>query len=302
MEKEHDLAKWLAGEMTGDELREFEKSEGFATYQRIAAHSERLQLPDFDTSDMLQRITSREKKTAPVVRPLWRRAGWQIAAILVIGLGIWLGLPNEKPTVYVADAGMQKSFRLPDGSEVTLNAGSEASYLKGDWDDNREVSLTGEAFFHVAKGRKFEVHTDQGTVTVLGTQFDVRSRGQRFEVECFEGRVDVKTPTSHTIITKGQIVAFEKGQPLEVAPQSSAQPSWMHGELAFRAENLDQVVAELQRHFNIRIDLRSNAATERFTGVVPGDDPLVALHLIARTYKLQIRQASAKAFILDAME
>lgn len=302
MEKEHDLAKWLAGEMTADEQREFEKSEGYATYHRIAAHAERLQLPEFDGSDILRNITAREKKSANVVRPLWRQTWLQVAAVLVIGLGLWFGWKEEKPITHTTRYAMQQHFLLPDGSAVTLNAGSTASFQKGDWEDNRRVDLEGEAFFHVAKGKKFEVHTEQGTVTVLGTQFDVRSRGTRFEVECFEGKVDVKTPNARKVITKGQIVAFEKGKPLDIAPESASQPGWMRGELAFRAENLDQIVAELQRHFDIRIDLRSGIPADRFTGIVPGDDPLVALHLIARTYKLQIRQPSAKAFILDAME
>lgn len=303
MEKEQDLAKWLAGEMSADELREFEKSDGYRTYQRIAAHTQRLQVPEFDDTGLLRSITSREKKSATPVRPLWRQTWLQIAAVLVIGLGLWFGLEKkEEPMVYVAEAATRHQFALPDGSEVTLNSESEASFDKADWDDNRRVELKGEAFFHVAKGKKFEVYTNQGTVTVLGTQFDVRSRGNRFEVECFEGRVDVKTAAAHTVITKGQVVAFENGKALSVQPQASAQPGWMQGELTFRAESLNQIVAELQRHFNIRIDVRSNAPADRFTGVVPGDDPLVALHLIARTYKLQIRQTSAKAFLLDAME
>lgn len=302
MEREHDLARWLAGEMNKEELQAFEKSDGFATYQKIAEHTKRFQAPEFNGDAVLAAVLSHPKKKQAKVVPLYVKNILRIAAVLVIGLGLWFSTREDKVAAYVADAGKQTSFQLPDASEVTLNSGSEASFTEDDWSDERKVELKGEAFFRVAKGKKFEVCTNQGTVTVLGTQFNVRARANRFEVECFEGKVDVKSGDNHTIITKGQVVAFEKGKAVAIMPQAGARPGWMQGELVFRAETLEQIASELERHFGIKIDIPAQASKERFTGVMPGDDPLIALHVIGRTYKLDIRQKSAKTFILDAME
>lgn len=301
MEKEKDLARWLAGEMDENELREFRKTEGFATYEKIAEASARLRAPEFDGESVLKEITSRPKKAVRVV-PLYRKAWFRAAAVVAIGLGIWTGIPKTEEACVVADAGITKNIVLPDASEVVLNAGSKITYLKKGWEGSREVSLDGEAFFHVSKGQKFEVVTDQGTVAVLGTQFNVRDRGDRFEVDCFEGKVKVTYNKTETILTRGQTVAFENGKAIAVTAQTGHRPGWMQKELVFRSETLPAVAAELERHFGLRINLPSGYAAERYNGTIPGDDPLIALHLIARTYQLGITQDSGKEFTLKAGE
>lgn len=301
MEKERDLARWLAGEMDENELREFRKTEGFATYDRIAKASAQLRAPGFDGEAALRNITSRPKKAARVV-PLYRKAWFRVAAVVAIGLGIWTGIPKTEEACITADAGMTRNIVLPDASRVTLNSGSRITYLKKGWDGSREVSLDGEAFFHVSKGQRFEVVTDQGTVAVLGTQFNVRDRGGRFEVDCYEGKVKVAYGKTETILTQGQTAAFENGKAMTVRTQNGGQPGWMQNELVFRSETLPAVAAELERHFGLKINLPSGYAAERYNGTIPGDDPLIALHLIARTYQLDISQDSGKEFTLKAGE
>ena len=80
---------------------------------------------------------------------------------------------------------------MPDGSSVNLNAGSELEYTSFNWKKNRVLSLGGEAFFKVKKGKTFTVITKEGNVKVLGTQFKVKSREKLYEVTCFEGKVQV---------------------------------------------------------------------------------------------------------------
>ena len=64
---------------------------------------------------------------------------------------------------------------LPDGSSVLLNRHSSLSYPKRFKSDNREVQLTGEAYFEVSKDQKhpFIVQTEHINVQVLGTHFNV---------------------------------------------------------------------------------------------------------------------------------
>ncbi|AWI25743.1 FecR family protein [Flavobacterium pallidum] len=297
MKKEHDLAKWLAGEMTEQERVDFEKTPEFSSYDKIARFSQLLEAPDFDSDKMYNSIISREKKQTKVI-PLYRKnLLLKIAAVLVIGLGIWFAMPdtNEENHQELAVAGKTSIFQLPDHSEVTLNAGSDAAYQSGNWDKNREISLHGEAFFKVAKGKTFDVLTDCGKVTVVGTQFNVKSRGNRFEVTCFEGKVRVQCADNVIFITKGQKVAFENGAAIPSKFMESDRPSWMDRQMEFTSENLQGVVAEMKRQYNINIDVVAVDKTKNqaFTGVMPADKLEVALEIVSRTFGIHVKKTES---------
>lgn len=297
MKKEHDLAKWLAGEMTVEERVDFEKSPEFASYEKIARYSLQLEAPDFNSEKMYENVISREKKQ-PKLIPLYRRNYFlRIAAVLVIGLGLWFALPGKDATVtkVLADAGKTSVFTLPDASEVVLNAGSDADYISEEWSVHRKINLHGEAFFKVAKGKTFDVITDGGKVTVVGTQFNVKSRGNRFEVTCFEGKVRVQSGENVAFITKGQKVAFENGKAIPSTFMETARPTWMDKQMEFTSENLQGVVAEMKRQYNINIDVVSADKTKNlaFTGVMPADKLEVALEIVSRTFGIHVKKTQS---------
>ncbi len=297
MKKEHDLAKWLAGEMTIAERADFEKSPEFSSYDKIARYSLNLEAPDFNSEKMYEAVISRKKKEAKVI-PFYRKTYFlRIAAVLIIGLGLWFALPEKDAAVtkVLADAGKTTVFTLPDASEVVLNAGSEADYIGTEWSENRKINLRGEAFFKVAKGKTFDVVTDGGMVTVVGTQFNVKSRGNRFEVICFEGKVKVQCAENITLITKGQKVAFENGKVIPSAFIEAERPSWMDRQMEFTAENLQGVVAEMKRQYNINIDVVAAEKTRNlaFTGVMPADKLEVALEIVSRTFGIHVKKTDS---------
>jgi len=295
MKEEHDLAKWLAGEMSGAELEAFENSPEYATYVRIKEHSSQLQPPGFDQKAMYDRIISHQKKLPKVV-PLYKTL-FRVAAILVAALGLFFLARNMMPVTESAANGQTNTFLLPDHSEVVLNAGSEIEYKKWGWNSNRTLQLTGEAYFKVAKGQKFEVHTSLGTVTVLGTQFDVKARDNRFDVVCYEGRVGVEYGNSKTVITQGQGVSFVDGQPVDVPSDNASQPHWLNNKLVFNKERLPAIIAELNRQYDISIALASAPSTKLFTGVLPSKNLDEALKIICSTYHLKPVQQNRKVIL-----
>ena len=103
---------------------------------------------------------------------------------------------------YSTAYGMTKNILLEDGSEVTLNANSTLKVPKALADiDVREVWLTGEAFFSIAKRPghvKFSVHTDNLDVEVLGTKFNVSNRHGKTEVVLNEGSVKLTSDVNNT--------------------------------------------------------------------------------------------------------
>lgn len=288
MEKEHNLAKWLDGNMTGSELEAFERSPEFSSYQKIASYSTQLRAPEVDSQEMYRKVIETPKEKAVIaMRPNWLL---RIAAILVIGLGLFFATAPMVTSTETAQNGQQQIFELPDNSQVTLNSGSEITYKKWRWDDNRTLELQGEAFFKVAKGKTFDVHTELGTVTVVGTQFNVKSRGKRFEVACFEGKVRVDNGTEKVLLTKGQSVAFDNGQPLEPVACNGQIPSWMNDELTFSAESFESVVAELERQYNIRITTENISVSQKFTGTLPAGNLETALQIISSAYNLKTKK------------
>ena len=82
-------------------------------------------------------------------------------------------------------------LQLPDKSVVSIKEKSTLSYKPFWWKLNRKINLTGEAFFTVEKGSKFEVVSNKGKTTVLGTQFTVFTRNNDYLVTCISGKVQV---------------------------------------------------------------------------------------------------------------
>lgn len=289
MENDNQLARWLAGEMSGQELEALENSPEYPTLLKIRENFSRLQKPKFDSDAILQQVL-RHKKNAANVIPIYRRIWVPIAAMVVILLG--LAMTFLTPKSETAKFGERHAFVLPDKSEVILNSGSTVSYRSWNWSGNREISLDGEAYFKVAKGKTFVVETDLGTVTVLGTQFNVKARENRFDVVCYEGRVRVGHQSQVVVLTPGQYISFVKGSKSHVETVIVDRPQWLEHEMLFSKENLSGVIAEIERQYNV--DIRASMHSEQlFSGSLPGNNLDAALQILSVTYHLDIdRNAS----------
>jgi transmembrane sensor len=297
MKKNRLLAKWLNNDLSPDELAEFEASPDFEKYQKIKNYTDHLALDDWDENAMLSTILS-QKKVAPKVVPLHKKWIFRAAAIFVLALGITFAMKTFMFQTQTADFGEKITFSLPDNSEVVLNSGSEIRYKKWNWDNNRRLELKGEAYFRVAKGRRFEVQTSLGKVSVLGTQFNVKARKNRFDVVCYEGRVKVNYANTQILLTHGQSVTFENGKQFSAVVNSS-KPEWMDNQICFYKENIKSLLDEVQRQYNITIELNAKDTTSLFTGKLPTKDLNVALQIISTTYHLEAKKVSGNKIIFD---
>lgn len=299
MKDDVTLARWLNDEMDAAELKAFEASPEFATYKRIRQYSAQLTAPEADMDTMYQSIrTRRNTQQEPKVRQLnpWLP---RIAAVLVILLGGTFFLYTSKTTTEVAGLGERSEFLLPDNSEVVLNSGSEAEYRSWNWDGNRKIELDGEAYFKVAKGEKFDVVTHMGTVTVVGTQFNVKARGDRFEVTCFEGKVKVADGDESILLTPGKSVAFIKGKMTQLPADENAQPGWITYETTFAAEQLQNVIDEMERQYRVEIELKASLPNggKAYTGTMPMNDMKTALEIIETLYGLKAEKTGNRIIL-----
>lgn len=145
-----------------------------------------------------------------------------------------------------------KAVSLPDGSEVILNAESQLSYNKYLWKIKRSVRLEGEAFFQVQKGERFDVHSEENVVSVLGTSFNVLARKNKYRVSCFTGKVRVATKQQEVILTPNsstELTSTELSTPRTFNQKTTG--SWKRGDFYFDNASLQQVFETIERQFGV---------------------------------------------------
>lgn len=296
MKDDTQLARWLAGELDDKELQELKDSPRYATLLRIKENFAKIEKPTFNDEAMLENILQQEKQPVKTL-PLYRRYKVYAVAACAI-LFIALGFIFTMPETMEASNGKTLAFTLPDASSVILNSGSNASYRDWNWDNNRTIALNGEAYFRVAKGQKFSVTTSLGTVTVLGTQFNVKARNGRFDVICYEGRVSVGYNGKQTILTPHQAVTIDEGKKIDEISQdvTANEPEWLNDELAFTHENFKAIIAEIERKYDVTISTEYDSQ-QNFTGSLPANDLERALKTVALSYHLDIEK-QGKTIIL----
>lgn len=170
------------------------------------------------------------------------------------------------------------SHTLPDGSLVQLSTESELRYKKSSWESKRNVEIKGEAYFAVEKEEiPFIISSDGLTVTVLGTKFNVKHRDNIIEVAVNTGKVQVSDDVHKKDITllAGQMSRFVDGK-LPQQPQKlpfANYPGWTENKLMFYQDNLVNVCCEIERRFNVQVQLLSQElAGITVTGVLEADN------------------------------
>ena len=298
-EEKYQWAAWLDDQVSDAELEQLRQDPDYAVMEKIKSYTAALRTPEFEEDALLLRIQNQQRQSGKV-RRLFVKQTLQWAALLLVFLGLGLGYMMTRTEHEITGSGERITFQLPDASEVQLHAGSELAYKSWNWDSNRLVSLDGEAYFKVAKGKRFDVQTAQGTVSVLGTQFNVKVRGNRLEVTCFEGKVQVATPSEKIILTPGKTLAYDQQKRLFFHTTNALQPAWIAKELAFEKEKPQDVLAELERHFDLTIKAEAFPKNELFTGKLPGDNSEAALQLLAHSYHFKVVKINDRTYSLDA--
>ncbi|MFD0796725.1 FecR family protein [Maribacter chungangensis] len=280
--QEDYLAKWLNNELTEAELSEFKKSDTYATYLKIKETTATMEAPDFDADEAWKQLETKRTQEEPKLLTLSPfKSFLRVAAAAVLVLGAAFMYLNSLDTTVSTQYAENKEIVLPDTSEVRLNAASTLSYDDKNWDENRTLSLQGEAFFKVAKGKTFTVTTDQGTVTVLGTQFNVKNRENFFEVTCYEGLVSVLYQGQETKVPAGNSIIAINGNLSKNSAPINGEPSWLRNESSFQSIPLKYVLAEFERQHNINVDSKGIDANMLFTGTFSNTDTDLALKSIS---------------------
>lgn len=176
-------------------------------------------------------------------------------------------IADGKPIRHTLTVPYGKTFRvsLSDGTLVTINSGSSITYDPAFNDDIRNVSINGEAFFEVAKDslHPFIVHTGNIDIRVLGTKFNISSYqdDSLLTTALIEGSVALYKQSDGfkngrlTLLKPGQAALWRKdAQMAEVKSVDAAlYKSWVEGKMIFKHMPFQEIIKNLQRHYNVKI-------------------------------------------------
>ena len=315
------LAKKLSGEISDDELNEFNQlvagnsafqreyetiklywSEDDEPYENIAGIFEDIKRrTGISTTDNVIELPK------PKTRQIWPLRIAAAAAVLVlVSVGLYfIKVKNNTQNTSLAlnelktGNGATKNIRLPDGTSVTLNAASVLKYPGTFNGTTREVYLTGEAFFDVAKDHShpFIVHTSKSDIQVLGTAFDIKSydNDSLFEATLFRGSIQasVKNSSSAKILLKpsdklviGNTGYFlTKGTHLD-SDTTNTETAWMHHKMIFKDQPFILLANSLSRKYGKNIIFSNNKLKNvKLTGEFDQEDinqALLSLKVVAK--------------------
>lgn len=249
---ENIYARIITGDVTDAERQKLKVSGEWDEIMQIVAETDQLTMPAFDSQSQFDKvqvkISTAQKKTKII--PLFKILS-SIAAVLILGVVSYTFLFSD--TVLKSGLGEVKSYSLLDGSKVSLNADSKISFSESEWETKRSISLDGEALFDVESGNTFVVETEEGSVTVLGTVFNVKVRDGYLTASCYEGKVSVEKNGVTEIIQLGEQVQFPPNGKPERTSMTDIKPSWQNGKSRFKKEPLLNFIHELERQFDVSV-------------------------------------------------
>jgi ferric-dicitrate binding protein FerR (iron transport regulator) len=184
--------------------------------------------------------------------PTNRWAIFAAAAVLLIGLFIGVKYLNTTPS-YTTGAGERLLVELADGSEVILG---ELTTLTVDEDFNkqkREVTLTGEGFFTIAKNasKPFEIAANNTTTRILGTAFHLVAQQQANYLNVAEGKVAYWENSNNDtlILTRGKRGELKNGKLEKSELTDPNYASWKTGVFVFENKPVLEVIGEIQDYY-----------------------------------------------------
>ena len=237
---------------------------------------------------------------------IWSIAG-AIIFLLGFGFGIWYHLPSSPfPLHYTAAYGEWKTINLPDGSIVSLNANSTLQ-LTEHWDNNidREVWLKGEAFFDIthypATKTKFLVHTDDLTIEVLGTQFNVQTTTTTTEVFLEKGKIQLNLADTLALMRPRELVTYSKQKKKIIHQEKEVTHSpgtWRTGILTLKNQMITHIAERIEEIYGLEVVIKRAALKNEIrTIAIPIDRLDLAIPILETTLQADIEKRDRQLII-----
>lgn len=305
--------------LAAEERRGLTEEEQLKAEQAYALHSVKLQFQHMEQADgnaVQLRTKSRRGKLLAVM------AG--CAVLVTAGAGWWwhaAGTADElQSSQIVARRGARTEVVLPDSSRVWINSDSRLTYNSQTFGKrDRELWLSGEAFFEVAKqaSHPFIIHSGNIHIKVLGTSFNVKSYpgDATTETSLINGKVQVSftnrpdeniilhpneklTVSNETSISNNHTAVTEARASITVNNLSQVntgdqitETAWMRNRIAFSDASLAEIASVLERHFDVTVQFAGqDVMNYRYTGNFEGEnlEKMLAVMKLSKPFNYSI--------------
>lgn len=245
--------------------------QGLAQMREWESCWKRDHVPPADVLDSLDSLRRKIRRRRPL-RRLWLRISAAAAVLALVSTLVLHLLPAERPEqLFTVEApqGTHSRISLPDGTQVWLNAGSALSYGSSFNETSREVSLSGEAYFEVARpaALPFRVEARGCTFTVLGTKFDISAYAEDPAVTAalLEGALRFESEDKQEAMTPGDLVTYDCATATVRREQVDVRQyrAWIDGVIRYDAITLPSLLRRLAREYDVEIDLRTRTQVPR---------------------------------------
>lgn len=234
-----------------------------------------------------------------------RRRTVKMLTLLCVGVGGGLLLSQQpdhtiQQAYHQTDTGEQLTLELTNGSLVQLNSRTIIQ-LERNLEDIQIRLLQGEIFIRTvvaldssAPRLPLFVTTQQGLLTPVGTEFNVRQLATTTEVSVLAGQVLLLSGpiTQPHVIPTGHVITFSKDQLLEQRPIHPSDAAWTHGMLIAEGMPLRQFINELSVHHLGVIRIDPALDTLRVSGSYPIHDTQNVLESLSYSLPIQLKHVS----------
>jgi len=297
MNREELIKKWLDNDLSSLELKAFNALDDAQELNKLSDCMKAFKAPEFDSSETFEGIKHAIQSSQIEYSTSWTKQLLRIAAIFVISFSVYYYTTTLDTNISTVVA-EKTSIELPDASLATINALTDISFNKKNWDKKRAIKLDGEAYFKVAKGATFDVETPIGTVSVLGTQFNVKHRDNLFEVVCYEGSVNVNYNTTDTILKPGDSFLLLDGKIIATEKENTKNPYWINDQSYFKSMPLSYVLNEFERQYNIKVESQKVDTKQVYTGSFVHDNIELALKSITLPLNIKFSKKDPSTIVL----
>lgn len=198
--------------------------------------------------------------------------------------------------------GGQYQLTLPDGTRVWLNAASSITYPTAFAGGERNIKITGEAYFEVAENKlkPFTVDVDgKSLIQVLGTHFNINSYTDESAVKAtlLEGSIRVKAEGRSVTLLPGQQASIANGITILEDVDSDQAIAWKNGIFQFKKATIPEVMRQLSRWYNVDFKYEGKMTDRSFTGKIPNSLSIDQLFQFLKLSDIQCRIENNKVIV-----
>ncbi len=283
MEEGNDilLAKWLAGELSEEEMNALKDQYDLDSLKEILSAQEQLEPEIVDSQDIWVKIKAEHEETTSldpnteVKKRRKVRYAWMVVLLLICAIvAILYGLLHNSTQHIETDDAKTTPYLFAEGSSATIGPRSTLRFDTRKWENERTVYLKGQASFNVEKGVPFIVETTAGKVEVLGTEFDVWSIDKAYmRVSCTEGSVRVSDQSGTSkVLSVGEYVYIANERILNVEQNVSKEKDWLTDFRNYKTTPIRVVLSDLERFYALDFEIEEDIKDDVFSGVLPIND------------------------------